>query len=121
MMRLRETMARLEQIMEALSGEDRQSLLAFAEFLSTRATGRRTEDAAPEPMPPPAGETVVAAIRRLSAQYPKLDRASLLDVTSRSMGEHVLRGREAEEVIAELQSLFESRHQDLVHRGHNIS
>ncbi len=121
MMRQSETMARLEKIVEALSGEDRESLLAFAEFLSARATGRRTEVAAPLSIPPPAGETVMAAIRRLSAQYPTLDRVGLLDVASRLMGEHILRGREAEEVIAELQKIFESRYQDFARGGHNIS
>ena len=63
MMRQREMMARLEQIMRALSGEDRQSLLAFAEFLHARSAELRTEVAAPVIIPRPEGETVVAAIK----------------------------------------------------------
>ena len=121
MMRQREMMARLEQIMRALSGEDRQSLLAFAEFLHARSAELRTEVAAPVIIPRPEGETVVAAIKRLSAQYPMLEKGKLLDAASRLMGEHVLRGRKADEVITELQQVFESHYQDLVQGEHRVS
>jgi hypothetical protein len=121
MMRHREMMTRLEEIMRALSRDDRQSLLAFAEFLSARAP-RRTEIAAPVvPMSRPEGETVVAAIKRLSAQYPMLDKAKLLDAASRLMGEHVLRRRKADEVITELQKVFESHYQDLMQGEQSVS
>jgi len=50
-----------------------------------------------------------------------LDKAKLLDAASRLMGEHVLRGRKAEEVIAELQKVFESHYQDLMQGEHRVS
>ena len=126
MMRHRELMTRLEEIMETLSRDDRQTLLDFAEFLHARTAGRRDETASPVPMPQPAGEipageTVVAAIKRLSAQYPMLDKTALLDEASRLMGEHVLRGRKAEDVIADLQKVFEGRYRDYLRGEHSVS
>jgi hypothetical protein len=120
-MRQRAIMTRLAETMEALSSEDRQSLLAFAEFLSARAAGLRTVIAAPVPSSCRGEETVGAAIKRLSAQYPMLDKGKLLNVSSRLMSEHVLHGRKTDEVIAELQQVFEKHYQDFVHGDHSAS
>lgn len=54
----------------------------------------------------PHGETVVHAIRRLARAYPGLDRNRLLAATSRCLAGHMLDGREASEVIGELEALF---------------
>lgn len=123
MMRRREIMTRLQEIAGGLSGDDRQTLLAFAEFLSERAEKRQpmTPAPLPEPMPRHEGETVVAAIKRLSGQYPMLDRSKLLDPTFHLMGEHVLRGRKTAEIIAELEILFGNAHQALLQRDHSDS
>lgn len=108
-----EIMVRFREIAETLSGEDQQSLLAFAEFLSSRSAQRRVCVPAPipGPAPGPAGETVVAAMKRLSAQYPMLDKAKLLDGASQLMAEHVLRGRGATDVVARLEELFTGQYQ----------
>ena len=98
------------RLWKALGAEDRQALLRFAEFLAARD---RSATPAPlrEPnlLPRPAKESVVAAIQRLSAGYPMLERGHLLDETSRLMAAHVLHGRPAREVIDELEQLF-ARH-----------
>lgn len=123
MMRQREIMARLREIAGALSREDGQTLLAFAEFLAARAEARHPplHLTRPTPGPGPEGESVVAAMKRLSAQYPMLDKARLLDAASRLMGEHVLRGRKASEVIADLEKLFDSHYQALLQGEHRDS
>ncbi|NOX76454.1 MAG: Crp/Fnr family transcriptional regulator [Gammaproteobacteria bacterium] len=86
---------------------DRQSLLAFAEFLCSR---EKAESAGPvpepQPIPRPEGESVVAAIKRLSATYPMLDRPELLNESSVLMTQHVMQGREAGDVVDELEVLF---------------
>jgi len=123
MMRQREIIARLQEIAGALSREDGQTLLAFAEFLAARADERPTPVplTPPAPGPGPEGESVVAAMKRLSAQYPMLDKAKLLDAASRLMGEHVLRGRKAPEVIVDLEKLFDSHYQALLQGEHRDS
>jgi len=114
MMQQREIMTRLQEIVGELSEQDRQALLAFAEFLSAR-TARPTarNPSAPEHRPGPPGESVVAAMKRLSTQYPMLDKAKLLGVATGLMGEHVMRGRPADEVIVELEALFDKQYQNL--------
>ena len=71
---------RLRQIFDTLNEADRQTLLAFAEFLHSRAV----PELPPEKMsiPRPAEESVVAAIKRLTATYPMLNRSELLSGTS---------------------------------------
>lgn len=96
----------------SLGEQDRQTLLAFAEFLAGRgdeampADGLVAEPAEPKPIPRPEEESVVAAIRRLSESYYMLDRALLLNDTSSLMTAHVVRGRAAVEVIDDLENLF---------------
>jgi hypothetical protein len=60
------------------------------------------------------GETVVAAIRRLSASYPMLDRRRLLNTTSSLMAQHILQGRAAAEVIDQLEQAFLEHYRELV-------
>jgi hypothetical protein len=107
---------RLTRLFRALDEADRRTLLAFAEFL---AAGGRPVAAPPAPPPPgpvalprPAQESVIAAIRRLSATYPMLDRGPMLNATAALMSAHVLQGREAALVIDDLEALFLRRYED---------
>jgi hypothetical protein len=104
---------RLLSLFRALRESERDTLLAFAEFLDRRAT------AAPEPVAPPARlerperETVIGALKRLSAAYPMLDKATLLNETSLLVSQHVMHGRDAVEVIDELEVLFRRHYERL--------
>jgi hypothetical protein len=105
---------RLVRLFRGLRDSDREALFAFAEFLRTRGLdASQLESAAPpqEPMPEPRppGETVVGAIKRLRRVYPMLDGSKMLHETSTLMAAHVLQGRQAAEVIDELEVLFETR------------
>lgn len=82
----------------------RSALLEYAQFLATRRASRKR--AQPKPPPRPNDETVVHAIKRLMRSYPSLDRARLLDQTSRCLASHMVDGRAAREVIDELEALF---------------
>jgi len=86
-----------------LSASDQATLLAFAQFLHARAP-REIPPAAPQPRP--QQESVVGAIKRLSAGYPMLDKSKILHETSALMSQHVLQGRDAKEVIDELEGMF---------------
>ncbi len=105
---------RLLELYKGLSPGDRDTLLAFAEFLAQR--GAEETDAPPplrEPrtIPRPASESVVAAIRRLTDTYYMLERQVLLNDTASLMAEHVMQGRPATEVVDRLESVFRNHYQ----------
>ncbi len=106
---------RLRALFSSLSDADRQTLLAFAEFLAARDT--HTSDAPlelplPQITPRPAQESVVAAIKRLSTSYAMLDKAKMLNETAGLMGQHIMQGREAADIIDELETIF-AKHYDI--------
>lgn len=104
------TMDRIEKRIVTLLREfpldTKEQVLAFVEFLQTRIE-RPSVPTEPLTIPRPTQETVVKAIRRLSATYPMLDRGKILTETSTLMSQHVLGGREAAEVIDDLERLFQ--------------
>ena len=59
-------------------------------------------------------ESVIAAIKRLSATYPMLDKGKVFNDTSSLMSQHIIQGREAVEVIDELEALFQQEYNDFV-------
>ena len=98
-------------------GESEQEMLrAFAEFLSQRTVVDQTSEEIPEPenIPRPESESVVAAIKRLTATYPMLDKPQLLNETSALMTKHVMQGMDVVDVVDELEALFNRFYQDLV-------
>jgi hypothetical protein len=106
---------RLLKLFGVLDAQRRRTLLDFAEFLAAReVTEPESAPAVPEapkPIPRPEEESVVAAIRRLSESYSMLERQDMLNETASLMAAHVLQGRSANEVVDELESLFEARYE----------
>jgi hypothetical protein len=101
-----------------MSGDERrQSLLAVFDRLDTgqqdRLIGLAVSLAAGDaavairPEPRPAEESVVAAIKRLTRGYPEVERRRLMGPVSTLLAQHALQGREAVQVIDELESVFE--------------
>jgi hypothetical protein len=106
---------RLVRSFRALAAAERDTLLAFAEFLVQRgATTPEPHRGPREPTPVlrPSTESVVAAIKRLSKAYAMLDRGPMLNETSALMSAHVLQGRPASEVIDDLEALFARHYRD---------
>jgi len=103
----------LIRLFTRLPEEQRRQLMEFAQFLAERhgQDEAPTEVPEPTPIPRPENESVVGAIKRLSATYPMLDRSKMLHETSGLMAQHVLHGRDVVEVIDELEVLFQ-RHYD---------
>lgn len=107
----------LLKLFSVLESQDQASLLAFAEFLVKRNGTNASIEAEehtpmePTPIPRPANESVVKAIKRLSATYYMLERDKMLDDTSSLMMKHVMQGRDALSVINELERLFEQHYQ----------
>ena len=101
-----------------LDTQDRASLLAFAAFLAQRAGAQQADAEPPEPpepklIPRPAQETVIGALKRLSASYFMLDKSTMLNETANLMGAHIMQGREAREVIDELEVIFARQYRRL--------
>jgi hypothetical protein len=100
-----------------LDTQDQASLLAFAEFLASRSSEEEADleqeptPLQPKPIPRPAKESVVKAIKRLSSSYYMLERDKMLDDTSSLMTAHVIQGRSAHSVIDDLEELFELHYQ----------
>lgn len=112
----------LIQHFRALKPQDRDNLKAFAEFLHKRAEQRAPlmeESEALEPLdiPRPEDETVVGAIKRLSKAFFMLDRSKMLHETSNLMTDHLIQGRDAVEVIDELEQMFQRHFKDYKGQG----
>ena len=104
-----------------LGMSEQEMLLTFADFLVQRnITVSQKEEAIPEPqdIPRPESESVVAAIKRLTATYPMLDKPQLLNETSALMTKHVMQGMDVVDVVDELESLFDRFYQDMVNATH---
>jgi hypothetical protein len=102
---------RLLAIWERLDDGRRDTLLDMAEFLAGRA-GRAVEASPPaplQPLPAPPNETVVQAIKRLNRSYPMLPRHALASHVERLLAEHMVEGRPAADIIAELETCYRER------------
>lgn len=109
---------RLVRLYLGLTAQDKLSLLAFAEFLATRDSPVQEPSAPAEPkaIPRPLAESVVGAIRRLSATYGMLERQEMLNETASLMTGHVMQGRQAAEVIDDLERLFKAHYERYLER-----
>lgn len=96
---------RLLRLYRGLSATQKASLLDYAAYLSQQAA-LKPQEKEPLPIPRPAKESVIAAIRRLKQTYPMLDGSRLLHETASLMAQHVVHKRLAAEVIDELEALF---------------
>jgi hypothetical protein len=118
----------LIELIDELPPADLAALERFAEFLLHRARGTLAdlpaETAAPLASAPPevpepelierpADEKVVAAVKRLSRTYYMLDKKKMLGVTSELVTQHLLQGREAIEVIDELEEIFRQHYRQM--------
>ena len=111
---------KLLKLFKLLNGKDKDSVLAFGEFLLSRdednitGTGK-TQTVASEPVdiPRPEEESVIKAIKRLSATYPMVDNETILHPISNLMTSHMISGRSAPDVIDDLQDLFFNEYKSL--------
>ena len=107
----------LIQLISDLDEKKIESLLDYAEFLHQKihlpeTKSQTTAKLAPLDQTRPDSETVVKAIKRLRAIYFMIDTDNMLNETSSLMTQHILQGRDAVEVIDELDALFYQQYQD---------
>ena len=107
----------LSKIFSELPEAEQKTLLDFAEFLQSRAPQIESVSLEPLPIPRPAEESVVAAIKRLNKTYPMIERSTLLNETSDLMMQHILRGRAARDIVDELEILFNKKFETFVEKN----
>ncbi|MDH5611433.1 MAG: Crp/Fnr family transcriptional regulator [Gammaproteobacteria bacterium] len=98
----------LIDIFETLNEERQTSVLEFAEFLQSKGNLVIKEIAEPVDIPRPEKETVVGAIKRLKQTYPMIDSMKVFSSASELMTDHMVKGRDAVEVIDEMEKIFEN-------------
>ena len=107
-----------------LEAQQQLMMLEFAAFLQSRTV---EENKVPEPLPEPldiprpAEESVVKAIKRLTATYPMLAKDKILNQTSSLMAQHIMQGRAAMDVIDELEEIFKSHYMALLESDDQVS
>jgi len=109
------------KLYKSLSITDQQAFIAFGEFLQSRKDsleidGKSNDDTIvnePVEIPRPKEESVIKAIKRLSATYPMVDKENILHPISDLMTSHMISGRSAPEVIDDLQDVFYKEYQSL--------
>lgn len=97
-----------------LPDEVAQQLIDFAEFLASRYKVEEKEISLPEEILRPDTESVVVAVKRLTATYPMLNKDKLLDETASLVSQNMLQGRDATEVIDELEVIFRKQYEILI-------
>lgn len=97
----------LVDLFNSLDEERQSSLLDYAEFLQSKGGVVQQDIGEPVEIPKPENETVVGAIKRLKQTYPMIDSMEVFTVASNLMTDHMVKGRDAEEVINEIEALFE--------------
>jgi hypothetical protein len=107
---------RLLELYRRLEPTARESLRSFAEFLVERGASAdisAAEENIPVPadIPRPPQESVIAAVRRLSATFHMLDKSLLLHETSELVTAHIMQGRPAADVIDELEVVFQRHYE----------
>ena len=104
----------LTAVFEDLPEKDQITLFEFAEFLKSRAPAPLSKITHPVGIPRPEEESVIAAIKRLKKNYPMVPQKSMLSETSEFMMQHMVQGKSSNDVIDELEILFEVKFKAII-------
>jgi len=109
---------KLLELFRSLSDNQQESIIAFSRFLSTQSDNvkKNRKIETPKAMPRPENESVIAAIKRLSESYEMINKDALLHETSGLMTQHVTQGKDAGEVIDELEALFQRQYEEYLNK-----
>jgi len=102
----------IDDIYGMLSTDSQKSLMDYAEFLCQRDGVVEPELEEKLDLPRPQKESVVAALKRLNHSYPMIEKKRVFHEASSLMTDHIMQGRDAIEVIDELEMLFNKTYQD---------
>lgn len=106
---------RLVKLFDGMNEQYRKSLLDYALYLSQQSALQTADNEqqkhTPLKSPRPQTENVVNAIKRLRASYFMLNTDDLLNESSALMAQFMMQGREAQDVIDDLEKVFEIHYQ----------
>ena len=108
---------KLLKVFKLLDDTSKESLVSFAEFLLSKSEGHAESvdegfiPTEPVDIPRPETESVIKAIKRLTKTFPMVDKEKILNPISGLMTSHILQGREAKDVIDDLEVLFLTEYQ----------
>ena len=110
---------KLIKLFKALDASKQETLLSFAEFLLSQSVNEsdlgqgdnKQTNTEPLDIPRPENESVIKAIKRLSETYPMVNKDNILHPISDLMTAHMLKGKEAEKIIDELETVFLKEYQ----------
>lgn len=106
---------RLVKYFNEMNEQQKNSLLDYARYLRQQNSpgSPSTEQQKHQPLesPRPENENVVNAIKRLRVSYFMLNTDVLLNESSALMAQFMIQGRDAKEVIDDLEILFENQYQ----------
>jgi len=108
---------KLLEFYRSLPDEVAEQLLDYAEFLALRHNVEIKAISSPEDISRPEKESVVVAVKRLTATYPMVNKDKLLDKTASLVSQNMLQGRDAIEVIDELEIIFRHHYEILVNES----
>jgi len=102
-----------------LSEARQASVLDYIEFLASREAEPASSPVpqSPQSIPRPDEESVIRAVKRLTQTYPMVDRNALLHETSALVSQHVMHKRPAQEVIDQLESLFQRHYNTFLEKN----
>jgi hypothetical protein len=104
----------LIKLYESMDEAHQRSLSDFADFLYDRHGPAVKEILPPEDIPRPDRETVVGAIKRLKLTYHMIESMAVFSSASSLMTEHMVKGRDVNEVIDEMEKLFADAYQKML-------
>jgi len=106
------------KLYKQLSDNERETLLSFAEFLTSRdavsgGVNLIQEVVLQQPLLIKAteNESVVKGIKRLKSSYFMIEDENLLHEISALMSEHVMKGVSTEEIIPKIEAVFDKFYQ----------
>jgi len=111
---------KLIKLFKSLDTSNQESFIAFGEFLQSRANSLNIDNSEepivsePLDIPRPEEESVIKAIKRLSATYPMVDKENILHPISDLMTSHMISGRSSSDVIDDLQDVFLNEYKALI-------
>jgi len=100
----------LLSLFSLMSKTGQDALIEYAEFIADRYPAEKSPST-PLDITRPEEESVVAAIKRLSTTYAMLDKQVLLHETSTFMMQHMMQGRDAVEVIDDMEIYFKQQYE----------
>ena len=111
---MKKSTKKLLEFYRSLPDEVAEQLLDYAEFLALRHNVEIQAISSPEDISRPDKESVVVAVKRLTATYPMINKDKLLDKTASLVSQNMLQGRDAIEVIDELEIIFRQHYEILI-------